>query len=185
MTLVARPPKLNDRAQAAFALQSYESAPRIEGVEIITLKRRGDDGGSFTEISRLSKGVTQEFKGFEAKQINFSEMDSGVIKAFHLHRNQTDVWFVPPSDKMLVVLKDVRENSPTENNVWRIVMGGGEARLLRIPPGVAHGVKNIGQAVGRIIYLVDHHFNPDPKHGQEGRLPWDFAGAEVWEIQKG
>ena len=35
-------------------------------------------------------------------------MDPGVIKAFHLHRRQTDVWFVPPGDKMLLVLLDVR-----------------------------------------------------------------------------
>jgi len=30
-------------------------------------------------------------------------MDPGVIKAFHLHRRQTDVWFVPPGDRMLRV----------------------------------------------------------------------------------
>ena len=180
-------PKLHftHNAQNAYKLQDYTAAPKIDGVEIATLKRFNDDGGFFIELSRLTKGVMAEFKGFDARQINYSEMDPKVIKAFHLHRNQTDVWFVPPADKMLVVLKDVRQNSPTESTVMRLVMGDGNARLLRIPPGVAHGVKNIGQSVGHIIYLVDHQFNPDPKQCQEGRLPWDFCGAEIWDIQKG
>lgn len=172
-------------AQAAFKLQDYAALPKIDGVEIANLKRFNDDGGSFIELSRLSKGVTEQFKGFEAKQINYSEMDPGVIKAFHLHRDQSDVWFVPPSGKMLVVLKDVREGSSTQNNIMRLVLGDGNARLLRIPPGVAHGVKNIAQTSGTIIYFVDHHFNPDPKRSQEGRLPWDFCGAEIWDIVKG
>ena len=90
------------------------------------------------------------FPGFECKQINYSEMDPGVIKAFHVHRRQTDVWFVPPGDKMLLVLVDVRAGSPTEKVVRRLVLGEGAARLVRIPPGVAHGVKNLAASRGMI-----------------------------------
>ena len=77
------------------------------------LRRFHDDGGSFMELGRLSGGLHADFPGFEVKQINYSEMEPGVIKAFHLHRRQTDVWFVPPADKMLLVLLDVREGSRT------------------------------------------------------------------------
>lgn len=86
---------------------------------------------------------------------------------------------------MLVVLLDVRAKSKTPNVQMRLVLGDGHSRLLRIPPGVAHGVKNLTPNRGRIIYLVDFQFSPDPDVTEEGRLPWDFAGAHVWDVTRG
>ena len=65
------------------------------------------------------------------------------------------------------------------------MLGDGNSRLVRIPPGVAHGVRNIGTTRGRMIYFVDTHFSPAPEDTDEGRLPWDFAGADAWEIARG
>lgn len=177
------PVELSDAAKRAFALQDYGPAPEIEGVQIVELKRFTDDGGSFMELARLQRGVPAALPGFECRQVNYSEMDPGVIKAFHLHRHQTDVWFVPPGDKMLVILLDVRAGSKSRDAQRRIVLGDGHSRLLRIPPGVAHGVKNLGPARGRIIYFVDVQFSPDQT--EEGRLPWDFAGADIWDVTRG
>jgi len=95
---------LTDAAKRAFSLQDYSPAPAIDGVEVADLKRFTDDGGSFMELGRLSRGLHATFPGFEVKQINYSEMEPGAIKAFHLHQRQTDVWFVPPGDKLLLVL---------------------------------------------------------------------------------
>ena len=173
---------LSDDAKRAFSLQDYAPAPEIEGVQLVELKRFVDDGGAFTELARVSGGIAAAFPGFEIKQINYSEMDPGVIKAFHVHRQQTDVWFVPPGDKMLLVLLDVRDGSKTRNVQRRLVLGDGGSRLVRIPPGVAHGVKNLAPTRGRVIYFVDRQFSPDPNQGDEGRLPWDFAGAAIWEV---
>lgn len=176
---------LGDAAKRAFALQDYTTQAPIGGVEIVDLKRFVDDGGSFLELGRLTAGAHAALRGFEVKQINYSDMDPGVIKAFHLHRRQTDVWFVPPDDRMLLVLVDARAGSPTENAVRRLILGDGSTRLVRIPPGVAHGVRNLATTRGRIIYLVDTHFSPDPGTSDEGRLPWDFAGLDVWEPTRG
>lgn len=173
---------LSDDAKRAFSLQDYAPAPDIDGVQLVELKRFVDDGGAFTELARVSGGIAAAFPGFEIKQINYSEMDPGVIKAFHVHRQQTDVWFVPPGDKMLLVLLDVRDGSKTRNVQRRLVLGDGGSRLVRIPPGVAHGVKNLAPSRGRVIYFVDRQFSPDPNQGDEGRLPWDFAGAAIWEV---
>ena len=176
---------LSDRARRAFALQDYAAAPAIPGVEIVELRRFADDGGSFTELGRLTAGQHGAFPGFEVRQVNYTEMDPGVIKAFHLHRRQTDVWYVPPEDKMLLVLLDMRAGSSAEGVSRRLVLGEGTPRLVSIPPGVAHGVRNLAAARGRIIYFVDTHFSPDPEEGDEGRLPWDFAGPEIWEVARG
>ena len=107
------------------------------------------------------------------------------IKAFHLHQRQTDIWYVPPSDRMLVVLLDVRQGVKTEGARMRLTLGAGASRLVRIPPGVAHGVRNLASSTGRIIYFTDVHFSPEPAMCDEGRLPWDYAGAEIWDVTRG
>ena len=173
------------QAKRAFQLQSYAPAPVIDGVRLVELKRFSDDGGSLTELVRLVDGAPESLAGFTVRQVNYSEMEPGVIKAYHLHARQTDVWYVPPSDRMMVLLLDVRETSPTKDARMRVMLGAGASRLLRIPPGVAHGVRNVGGATGRIIYFTDLHFSPDPAACDEGRLPWDYAGAEVWDVTRG
>jgi len=177
--------RLNDDAQRVYSVQDYAAQPSIQGVELVDLKRFADDGGNFTELGRLGKGIHAAFPGFEVRQINYSEVEPEAIKAFHIHRGQTDVWFVPPGDKMLLVLLDVRAGSPTGSVARRLVLGDGTSRLVRIPPGVAHGVKNLAATRGRIIYFVDVQFQAAPAECDEGRLPWDFAGTGVWDVARG
>lgn len=177
--------ELNDVAQQAFFRQDYSPARRIDGVEIVELNRFNDDGGAITELGRFAAGHHAQLDGFELKQMNFSEVEPGVVKAFHMHGRQTDVWYVPPRDKMLVILHDCRKGSPTENVTMRFVLGDGRSRLLRIPPGVAHGCSNLRNAMANLIYFVDVQFSADPAETDEGRLPWDFLGAEIWEMANG
>ena len=173
------------QAKQVFQTQSYAPRPTIEGVEILPLTRFQDDVGSMTELARLVDGVPKALAGFTVRQINFSEVEPGAIKAFHLHARQTDVWFVPPSDRVLLVLVDVRRGSRTEGTSMRFVLGAGASRLARIPPGVAHGARNLGTVTGHIIYFADVHFSPDPSDCDEGRLPWDYLGADVWDVTRG
>lgn len=177
--------QINDTAKSAFSVQDYGGAATIDGVEIVQLRRFNDDGGSMTELGRLNGGEHAQLAGFQARQVNYSVMEPGVIKAYHMHHRQTDVWFVPPHDKMLLVLHDARKGSKSEGVTMRRVLGDGNSHLVRIPPGVAHGVRNIAREAGRIIYFVDVQFSPDPNECDEGRLPWDYLGAEIWEIVRG
>jgi dTDP-4-dehydrorhamnose 3,5-epimerase-like enzyme len=90
-----------------------------------------------------------------------------------------------PGDKLLLVLLDLREGSSTRDVRRRMVLGDGASRLVLIPPGVAHGVKNLAAARGRIIYFVDAQFSPAPDQCDEGRVPWDFAGPDIWDVTRG
>ena len=172
-------------AGAAYGVQDYSAKPMISGVELVQLRRFNDDGGSMTELGRLKDGVHADLAGFTVRQVNYSVMEPLAIKAFHLHKRQTDVWFVPPSDKLLLVLGDVRAGSATEGLVKRIVLGDGNSRLVRIPPGVAHGARNLRPAAPSVIvYFVDVQFSTDAAC-DEGRLPWDHFGAQVWEVERG
>jgi dTDP-4-dehydrorhamnose 3,5-epimerase len=177
--------ELSAEAKRQFSVQQYGAAPGIDGVALVELKRHHDDGGSMTELARLVDGTPETIAGFTVRQVNYSELEPGVIKAFHLHARQTDVWYVPPSDRVLVVLVDARTGSPTEGTVRRLVLGAGSSRLLRIPPGVAHGARNLGAVTARIIYFTDLHFSPEPASCDEGRLPWDFVSKEIWEPTRG
>jgi dTDP-4-dehydrorhamnose 3,5-epimerase len=177
--------EFSENAKRVFGVQDYSPKPQIAGVETVELRRHTDEGGSMTELGRFTGGVPEAFPGFTLRQVNYSEIEAGAIKAFHLHRAQTDIWYVPPGDKLLLVLIDVRSGSPTEGVKMRRVLGDGASRLVRIPPGVAHGVRNLAQARGRIIYFTDTHFSPDPELCDDGRLPWDYAGADVWEVARG
>ena len=152
---------INDAARAAYFVQDYSGQRRIDGVEVLELRRFNDDGGSITELGRLTKGAHQGLPGFEVRQVNYSEVEPGVVKAFHMHHRQTDVWYVPPRDRLLLVLHDCRKGSPTEGVTMRFMLGDGKDRLVRIPPGVAHGARNIGRETGRIVYMVDVQFSPD------------------------
>lgn len=177
--------QFSDSAQKTYAVQDYKPKRAIEGLEIVPLKRFNDDGGSMTELVRLEGGMVAGLKGFQALQVNYSVMEPLAIKAFHLHKRQTDVWYVPPSDKLLLVVADMRKGSPTEGLVQRMVLGDGNSRLVRIPPGVAHGARNLRPATPTaILYFVDVQFSTD-EHCDEGRLPWDHFGAQVWEVERG
>jgi dTDP-4-dehydrorhamnose 3,5-epimerase len=177
--------QINSRAQEHFSYQDYSAADRIDGVEIVDVARFNDDGGAITELGRMTAGLHGQLAGFEVKQLNYSEVEPGAVKAYHMHHRQTDVWYVPPHDKLLLVLHDCREGSATEGKTMRFVLGDGRNRLVRIPPGVAHGTKNLASAMGRIIYMVDVVFSTEPDECDEGRLPWDFLGAEIWDVVKG
>jgi dTDP-4-dehydrorhamnose 3,5-epimerase len=177
--------ELSDEAKRGFSVQDYSPRGKIAGVEIVELTRHVDDGGSMTELGRLTSGAHAALPGFVVKQVNYSEMDPGVIKAFHLHQSQTDVWFVPPTDKMLLVLIDARSGSSTEGAKMRLILGDGRSQLVRIPPGVAHGCRNLAAVKGRIIYFTDLHFSAAPDSCDEGRLPWDFAGTDIWGVTRG
>lgn len=173
--------KFSEDVEARHHFQDYAAKPAIEGVLVAALRRFHDEGGSMTELARLERGTVEGLDGFVPAQVNYSTLAPGAIKAFHLHRKQTDVWFVPPEDRVLLILADVRDGSPTQGARMRLPLGDGTSRLVRIPPGVAHGCRNIGQTLARIIYLTDVPFSPDPRETDEGRLPWDFLGAGVWE----
>jgi dTDP-4-dehydrorhamnose 3,5-epimerase len=167
-----------------ISTQEYSQRTEIEGVRLIDLKLFNDDGGSFVEIARITDGGYLEgLPEFQVRQTSYSLVLPGSVKAFHLHYRQDDVWFVPPNDRLLAGLIDVRAESPTKGVRARLVLGAGRPQLLFIPRGVAHGVANLWATSSSIFYYVSQQFNlSDP---DERRLPHDSAGEHFWEIKPG
>jgi len=173
-------PKYSDK----ITTQEYKRQAPIEGVRVIDLRLMLDDGGSFAELVRFNEtGSLEAIPDFQVRQCSFSQVLPGAIKAFHLHYNQEDVWFVAPSDRLLIGLIDTRAQSPTLDGVMRIVLGAGRAQLLYIPRGVAHGCANLWPQASSVFYFVNQQFNiNDP---DERRLPYDIVGRDFWTITPG
>jgi dTDP-4-dehydrorhamnose 3,5-epimerase len=167
-----------------ISVQDYSKKVPIDGVQIINLNMFVDDGGSLAEIVRFDdNGNLQILPEFKVKQSTFSQMLPGVIKAFHIHYNQEDVWFINPYDRLLIGLFDARKDSPTYNQTMRFVLGAGRAQILYIPRGVAHGLANVWTQTASMIYFVNQCF--DATNPDERRLPWNALGDDFWDIKKG
>ena len=136
----------------------------IQGVVVKKLLRHKDERGYFEELIRYDDDFFREGFG----QLSHSYMFSGVIKAWHIHATQVDWWYCCRGD-LKVVLCDLRKNSPTGKLINEFHIGvNSENIIIKIPPGVAHGCKAVGESA-ELFYVTSGVYNPD----EEGRLAHD------------
>ena len=139
----------------------------IDGVVAKELVTHTDERGYFREIVR----VNDEFFAEGFGQWSVSLMHQGVIKAWHIHKVQVDWWYVG-AGVLKVALYDTRKDSPTKGETMELLMGDNyPARIVRIPPGVAHGCKCISGPAS-LFYITSKIYNP----ADEGRIAYDDAG---------
>lgn len=137
----------------------------IEGVYFKKLMKYCDDRGTFMEIIREDDGILERFG-----QASASMSYPGVIKAFHYHQHQDDVWYFPVGNAQ-VVLHDMRQNSSTYQQTDVYYMGEENPSILLIPKGVAHGYRVLGEKPAMIVYFTTQAYRPDQP--DEYRLPYD------------
>lgn len=136
----------------------------IDGVMIKELTRHPDERGFFEEIIRISDPFFVEGFG----QLSRSSMITGVVKAWHVHKTQIDWWYVVKG-QIKVALFDTREKSNTHRTLEEFILGeGGQDIVLKIPPGVAHGLKVlIGPA--ELVYVTSGMYTKE----EEGRVVYN------------
>ncbi|MEZ0537115.1 dTDP-4-dehydrorhamnose 3,5-epimerase family protein [Caldicellulosiruptoraceae bacterium PP1] len=137
----------------------------IEGVKVKELKKHVDDRGFFMEILRDDDNLLEKFG-----QASMSLTYPGVIKAFHYHKLQDDLWFFPKGNAQ-VVLYDLRENSKTYKKTNVFYLGENNPILLLIPKGVAHGYRVLGNEPAIIVYFTTMSYNRE--NPDEYRIAWD------------
>lgn len=149
----------------------------IEGVKIKRIVKHCDDRGFFAELVRDDeKDLLYKFG-----QASWSMTYPGVVKAFHYHEKQDDLWFFP-SGNAQVVLYDLREDSPTNGVTDVYYMGEENPILLFIPRGVAHGYRVLGNKPAVIIYFTTECYNRE--NPDEKRIPWnDKVINFCWETK--
>ncbi len=138
----------------------------ISGVVVRPVQTHTDDRGFFRELWRCDQPDLPS----QVAQTSITMSHPGVIKAFHGHAKQDDIWYVA-SGSARVVLVDRRSGSTTNGLVQTIVCGEDAPCVIVIPRGVYHGYQVLGR---RPVVLVYHVTKPyDPKHPDELRLSWD------------
>lgn len=139
----------------------------IEGVMLKELVTNPDKRGFFREIIRVTDDLFKEGFG----QWSHSMMCKDVLKAWHIHKVQTDWWYVA-GGVLKVALYDARPGSRTHKEIMEMTMGDGHpAAVLRIPPGVAHGCKCIN-GPAHLLYITSKVYDPS----DEGRIPYNDPG---------
>jgi dTDP-4-dehydrorhamnose 3,5-epimerase len=137
----------------------------IQGVSIKKLVKHCDDRGCFMEVLRDDDKFLKKFG-----QTSYTVTYPGVIKAFHWHKKQDDLWFVA-SGMAQVVLHDMRKNSKTYKETQVIYAGEDNPVLILIPKGVAHGYRVLGAKPVTLFYHTTESY--DPKNPDEERIDFD------------
>lgn len=127
--------------------------------------RHPDDRGFFQEILRDDDQLLRKFG-----QASLSMSYPGVIKAFHYHERQDDLWFFPVGSAQ-VVLYDGRRESPSYQKTQVLYPGEDNPQLIVIPVGVVHGYRVLGNTPLMIVYFTTESYNPE--NPDEKRLAWD------------
>jgi len=148
----------------------------INDVKIKQIKRFFDDRGYFSEILKFGE---ETFK--EIKQTSYTETYPGIIKAFHWHKKQYDIWF-PVKGNIQIVLYDLRGESSTKGETQVIFAGENNPILVLIPPGVAHGYRVLGNQIAGLFYHTSEAY--DQKSPDEQRIPFDDPKVDFnWTIK--
>ncbi|RMH56175.1 MAG: hypothetical protein D6679_09560 [Candidatus Hydrogenedentota bacterium] len=136
----------------------------IHGVTTKSLVTHLDDRGFFRELIRCTDDFFAEGFG----QWSLSRMYAGTVKAWHIHKIQTDWWYVAHG-VILAVLHDLRPDSETRGETNEFFLGDDrDPIVLKIPPGVAHGCRCLSGPAD-LFYVTSHVYNPE----DEGRIPHD------------
>jgi dTDP-4-dehydrorhamnose 3,5-epimerase len=126
----------------------------IDGVEIKYLETHTDHRGFFREVIRYDDLFMSE----QIKQISHSKVYSGVIKAWHAHKYQTQ-WNYVVRGLIYVILFDLRDNSPTYGKKMEFICGDDQKNIVyKFPNGVLHGYKCLNGPMD-IIYFTSGKYD--------------------------
>jgi dTDP-4-dehydrorhamnose 3,5-epimerase len=137
----------------------------IEGVVTKQLKQIADERGWLVEIMRSDWEQFQKFG-----QAYITAAYPQVVKAWHMHKKQTDnITCIKGMIKL--VLYDNREKSKTKNEINEFIIGERNLLTVKIPPEVWHGFKTVTEEYALILNVPTELYNY--KKPDEYRLPPD------------
>ncbi|MBJ95604.1 MAG: dTDP-4-dehydrorhamnose 3,5-epimerase [Rickettsiales bacterium] len=156
----------------------------IAGVLIQKLDWYSDQRGS---LSVLLRSDQTELNGEQFGQAYLTTVRPGVIKAWHRHQRQTDR-MVGINGQTLLVLVDGRADSPSYGTVLETVLGERHHSLVRIPAGVWHGLKCLGERESMVLNLPDLAYDldqPDEQRAPAHQAPEQGLPSYDWSRRDG
>ncbi len=168
----------------ALKFEAYPPAAQIDGVWFHALKKNRSENGAFMEYVRLNEKGMQGLPGaLVPRQISVSWAAPKRINAFHIHikDEQNEIWCVLQG-QLMIWLIDCRAGSSTLGIKRKLVFSGEQPMMVHIPSGVAHGYQ-AGEQGATLLYTMDAQF--DINDPNEGRLPWNHFGDDLWAEDMG
>jgi len=136
----------------------------IVGVALQELAVIETEGGP---VLRMLRPDWPLFAGFG--ELYFSEVLPGAVKAWKLHKRQTQHLAVPVG-RLKLAIYDARPASASLGQLREYILGRPDCyRLLRIPPGLWYGFTAIGSEKALICNCADLPHDPE----ESSRKPWD------------
>lgn len=112
---------------------SLKSGRKISGVDLTSINEHCDDRGSFSEIFR------NEWKtAINPVQWSAVRSNKNVLRGMHLHLRH-DEYFCLVQGHCIVVLKDIRPDSPTHGHFSIYELFDSDLAALTFPRGIIHG----------------------------------------------
>ena len=159
---------------------TIEKGVTLEGVFLKELNAHIDDRGDVIELWSTSWPEFKDGIVINATHSYQSSTDPGVVKCWHLHEIHTDQ-FTVTRGKLQVSLVDIREDSPTFGKANFVIMGNGIPRFLKIPAGIMHGWKALGDTESIVVNYQSHPYDAN----DEFKFTWDCVLPEIWGPHNG
>ena len=147
----------------------------IDGVLVKEVRNVAKDNGFVTELWRddwlpMGARVAQVFQAW---------IETGGISAWHAHQFATDRLFANRG-LVKIALYDARAGSRTHGRVNVLRCGTTRPLLVVVPPGVWHGVQNLGSEPALLINMPDRAYQYEsPDHWRlaqdTGEIPYSFT----------
>lgn len=136
--------------------QREQIEPLISGIVMRQLRQINDQRGAVLHMMRNdSPGFTKFGECY------FSEVRPGAVKAWKLHKFQTQNLAVPVG-RLRFVIYDGRDKSPTYNRLQVLELGRPDAySLLTIPPGIWYGFMCTSEECALLANCADLPHDPD------------------------
>lgn len=131
-----------------------DNSDSIKDVEIFNLNGNADDRGCLIEL--LSNRDQQNEPVVHVYKV---VAESKSYRGFVYHKWQKDRLAFTEGD-FLILLKDLRESSPTFENEMTINAGENNKILLTIPEFIAHSVENLGEKAS-FINMPTNIYDPE------------------------
>ena len=148
----------------------------INGAVVKPLRRIPDERGFIMHMLRADDPDFEKFG-----EIYFTVIYPGVVKGWHCHTRQVNNYAVV-SGAVKVVLYDMRDDSPTRGELMEIFAGDQNYVFVKIPIGVASGIKGVGCMPAIIANCATEMHDPT----EDIRIdPFDNDIPYDWDLKQG
>jgi dTDP-4-dehydrorhamnose 3,5-epimerase len=152
----------------------------IEGVLVISPKVFGDDRGYFFESFNLMEFQENIDNAVSFVQDNQSKSNTGVLRGLHYQNPPytQDKLVRVSQGSVLDVVVDLRKESPTYGNHFKIKLDAIDHKMLWIPKGMAHGFLSLEDNTV-FTYKCTEYYHPEA----EGCVLWSDKTLNIdWQV---